>query len=392
MKIHAFLHSHPPACLALAVGFALIAAGCGKNNGGKPVGPTDTAVAVTVSKVMVKPLDRSLDIVGSLEPWSEATVASQVEGQVQKTLVDFGDRVKARQEIALVDTDSYEALARVAGANVARAQASLANARKSLERIRSLQQSNISSASDLDAAIAAEQQAAAEVKGAEASSAVAQLNLARSHVRAPFDAGVAQRTVNAGDYVKSGAALFRLVDDTSLKFVFQVPERYAGQVRQGQAVVFSVDAFPDEKFQGEVFLVSPAVSTATRSFDVAARVQNSEGKLKANTFAAGQLILQRNVPTSVVPLEAIVSFAGVTKIFVIEQDTARLREVRVGRVQGPVQEVLSGVKEGEDVATSGTTRLYDGAKVRVKTEATQEQNGSPAPAGSPVASRPAGLP
>jgi RND family efflux transporter MFP subunit len=280
--------------------------------------------------------------------------------------VDFGDRVTAGQELALVDTASYEALARQAAANLAKAEATLENARKTLQRVTQLQEQQISSTSDLDAATAAEAEARAQVKAAEATRAIADLNLSRSRVRAPFAAGVAERVVSAGDFVKVGAALFRLVDDKELKLVVQAPERYAGRVRIGQEVKFRVDAWPGEEFTGKVFLVSPSVNSATRTFGVAARVPNEPGRLKANTFASGRIILQQQVATPVVPVEAVVSFAGVTKVYVISNNVASLREVKTGRVHGSNQEILDGLRQGEQVATSGTTRLYDGATVRLK--------------------------
>lgn len=346
----------------------LFAAGCSKQ-AASPAASGESGAPVTLTTVEMVPLDQTLEVVGSLLPREEATVGAQVEGQVERTLVDFGDRVTAGQELARIDTDSYDVLARQAAANVARAEASQENAAKSLQRVTSLQHEHISSASDLDAATAAAAQTRAEVKAAEASRAIAELNLSRSRVRAPFTAGVAERLVSAGDYVKTGANLFRLVDDSELKLMVQAPERYAGRVRPGQAVRFHVDAWPGESFAGTVSLVSPLVNPATRTFGVAARVPNAEGRLKASTFAHGEIVLARQVPTPVVPVDAIVSFAGVTKVYVITNQVARLREVKTGREQGGVQEVLEGLRPGEQVATSGTTRLYDGAVVRLKERA-----------------------
>jgi membrane fusion protein (multidrug efflux system) len=216
----------------------------------------------------------------------------------------------------------------------------------------------------MDSAVAAAEQARAEVRASEASEAIAQLNLRHSRATAPFDGAVAQRITNLGDYVKIGAPLFRVVDDTELKFLIQAPERYAGQIKEGQIVQFSVDAWPQQQFQGEVALINPAVSTTTRSFNIGALVPNPKGQLKANSFARGELLLEKNVPTPVIPLDAVVSFAGVTKVFIIENDTARARNVKIGRILGDLQEVIEGLREGESVATTGATKLYDGAKTR----------------------------
>jgi membrane fusion protein, multidrug efflux system len=335
-------------------------------NKGQPAPPREPAVPVTVATVELTPLDRTIPVVGTLYAKDEATLAAEVEGRVEKTLVEFGDRIQSGQLLAQIDTTTYEALARQATANLARTRANAVNAEQNLKRIQELRQRNIAPESDLDTATAEARQSQATVKAAEATEAIALLNLERSKVKAPFDAAVAERIASEGDFLKAGSPLFRVVNDGVLKFIFQVPERYAGQVRKDQPVVFSVDAWPGQTFEGGVYLISPQVNTTTRSFNVGALVQNPARKLKASTFARGELLLERAVPTAVVPLEAMVVFAGVTKVFVIESDIARSRDVQAGRVRGGRQEILGGLKPGEVIAVSGQTKLFDGAKVKVK--------------------------
>src|SRR5262249_53950971 len=153
----------------------------------------------------------------------EATIGAEVEGKVEKTRVDFGDRVVAGQELALIDTTSYEALARQSAANLAKAKASALNAEANLKRTQELQKNNIASASQFDQATAEAEQARAEVQSAEAAEGIARLNLERSRDKAPFDGAVAERIASAGDYVKIGAPLFRLVNDGVLKYIVQAP-------------------------------------------------------------------------------------------------------------------------------------------------------------------------
>lgn len=323
-------------------------------------------------------MDRTLRVVGTLYPKDEAVLGAEVEGRLERTMVDFGDRVTNGQVLAQVDTTTYEALARQAGANLRRAQANAASAEQELKRVEQLVKDAIASASDLDKVVAAAEQARAEVKAAEAAEAVARLNLGRSNVRAPFDAAVAERIGSAGDFVKVGAPLFRVVNDRQLKFIFQVQERHAAEVRPGQEVRFTVDAYPSN-FTGSVYLISPSVNTTTRSFLVGALVRNEARLLKANTFARGELVVQRDVPTPVVPVEAVGYFAGVRKAFVVESDVARARVIEAGRVSGDRQEVLAGLAAGETVAVSGFARLYDGARVRVVSSA---PTGQTAPSGT----------
>ena len=249
-----------------------------------------------------------------------------------------------------------------------------------LKRAEELRKDNIASESDLDAAVAAAEQARAEVKADEAANAVAQLNLQRSHVKAPFDAAIAERIASAGDYLKVGAPLFRVVNDNVLKFIVQAPESYAGKVVKGQQVIFWVDAYgTNETFEGKVYLISPAVNTGTRAFPFGALVQNSEHRLKASSYARGKLMLDRAVPTLVVPLDAVSAFAGITKVFVVENGVARAQEIEIGRVQEGRQQVFSGLKAGAFVATSGLSKLHDGVKVRVRESVRESIAGQSAP-------------
>ena len=310
-------------------------------------------------------MDRTLPVVGTLFAKDEATLGAEVEGKVEKSRVDFGDRVSAGQELALIDTASYEALARQSAANLAKAKATALNAERNLKRTQELHQQNVASASQLDQATSEAEQARAEVQSVEAADGIAQLNLQRSHAKAPFDGAIAERIASAGDYVKIGAPLFRLVNDGVLKYIVQAPERYAGQVQKEQLVQFTVDAFPAQTFEGKVYLISPSVNTSSRAFPFGALVQNPDRKLKANTFARGSLVLERAVPTPVVPLESIVSFAGVTKVFVVQDNVAHSRSVTVGRIRDGVQEVAEGLKAGEMVVVNGQTKLSDGSAVAV---------------------------
>src|SRR6266542_1839282 len=346
--------------LALAVSCSKPAA-----NGARP--EAEEAVPVTAARVDLLPMDQSLDIWGTLYAKDEATLGAEVEGKVEKTLVDFGDRTTAGQELALIDTTTYEALARQAEANVAKAKASARNAELTLTRAQELRKNNIASQSDLDAAVAAAEQARAEVNATEAANAVAQLNLLRSHVKAPFDATIAERIASAGDYLKIGAPLFRVVNDNVLKLIVQAPESYASKVVKDQQVFFWGDAYgTNQTFEGKVYLISPAVNTGTRAFPFGALVQNADHRLKASSYARGKLSLARDVPTTVVPLDAVSTFAGVTRVFVVDNGIARARSVEAGRVQDGRQQVLAGLKAGETVATSGLSKLHDGVKVRVR--------------------------
>jgi membrane fusion protein (multidrug efflux system) len=227
--------------------------------------------------------------------------------------------------------------------------------------------------------MAVAEQARAEVKAAEAAEAVARLNVQRSHVKAPFNSAIAERLSSAGDFLRVGSPLYRIVNDLELRYIVQVPERYANVVQTNQPVIFSVDAYPAEQFKGFVYLISPQVDMVTRTFSLGALVRNQDRKLKANSFARGELVLSRSISIPTIPVEAVVNFAGVTKVFVVEDGVARSRTVELGRVRNGRHEVRAGLKGGEALVVSGQTKLVDGAKVRVTQGTTSPQMTSSVP-------------
>jgi membrane fusion protein (multidrug efflux system) len=356
------LHSLVFTCIA-----ALVLTGC-RHDGAAPAGSVHGPEAIPVRTATVTNVawDKTVSIVGTLYPKDEATIGAQVEGSIEATLVDFGDRLTNEQDMAFIDTGSYQARLDQAAGNLTRAEATLANARKNFERITELKKGNIASASDFDQAQAQLDQASAEVKAARGAEAVARLDVERSRVRAPFNCAVSQRMVGRGDFVGIGSPLFHVVNDSVLKFIFQVPERYGSYVQKKLPVTFSVDNYPGETFTGNVYLISPSVSMVTRAFGVGALVTNLDFRLKANTYARGWLVLEQGAPTSVVPVDAVVSFAGVTKVFVIENGVARGRAVSLGRIRDGMQEILKGLAPGESVVVSGQTKLSDGAAIVVQ--------------------------
>jgi membrane fusion protein (multidrug efflux system) len=177
---------------------------------------------------------------------------------------------------------------------------------------------------------------------------------------------VADRIASAGDFVRPGSPMFRMVNDGVLKFIAQAPESFGPQVVRDLPVVFTVDAYPGRRFEGRVFLISPQVNLTTRMFDFGALVPNVERLLKAGTFARGELVLERSVPTRLVPVVSVLSSSGVSRVFLVKGGAAQSRVVKTGRVLGDRFEIVSGLSEGESVVTSGHLKLADGMVVEVR--------------------------
>ena len=232
-------------------------------------------------------MERTLQVTGMLSAHDEATVAAQVAGQIEKNHVDVGDRVTAGQELALIDTTSYEALARQSAANLLKAKASATNAAQNLKRIQELQQEKIASTSELDLAVAESGKTQADVTSAEAANAIAQLSLDRSRVKAPFSGAVAARIAGVGNYVAVGTPIFRIVKTDPLRLRLDVPERDSAALRVGQGVRVRVEG-DTNIHTGQIARVAPALRETDLMLQVEADVPN-RGGLRAGLLRARRL-------------------------------------------------------------------------------------------------------
>ncbi|MBY0460099.1 MAG: efflux RND transporter periplasmic adaptor subunit, partial [Gemmataceae bacterium] len=182
----------------------------------------------------------------------------------------------------------------------------------------------------------------------------------------PLKYAVVQKMVSAGEMVQSTPVTncYRLVIDHGLKLGVAVPEKHAPEVQLNQTVEVRVQAFPDRVFPGHVVQISPTTDPVNRSFGVVIGVFNGEGKLKAGGFATAEIVLRTDTVTTAPP-EALVSFAGVNKVFVVNGDRAKAVEVTVGARDKEWIEVTT-LPAGAKVITSGQSQLIDGAPIRVR--------------------------
>ncbi len=332
---------------SLTVALATMLVSCGKPSETKADRKETAPRTVSVARVELRPMERTLQVVGTLAARDEAAIAAQVAGQIEKMSVDLGDRVTTGQELALIDTASYEALVRQSEANLTRAKASAANAEQTLKRIQDLQQEKILSASELDQAVADAKRTQSEVKSAEAADAIARLNLGRSRVRAPFDGAVAQRLVAAGNYVAVGDPIIRLVKMDPLRLRLDVPERESSAVQPDQDVRLTVDG-DTNTYTGRLARIAPAIRQTDRMLQVEADVPNP-GTLRAGLFARAQIIVTKNEEALSIPTNALITFAGLEKVVVLQDGKAAEKTVTTGRRSADWIEITSGLKAGETI-------------------------------------------
>ncbi len=303
--------------------------------------------AVRVGRAELRPMERTLQVVGTLSAHEETTVAAQVAGQIEKYRVDLGDQVTAGTELALIDTTAYEALSRQSAANLAKATASAANATQNLKRTQDLQKDKIASGSDLDQAVAESDQAQAEVRSAEAADAIARLNLERSRVKAPFDGAVAERIASLGTYAAIGTPIVKVVKTDPLRLRLEVPERESIHVRNGQAVRVTVEG-DTNVYAGTLARVAPAIRESSRMLLVEADVP-AQGSLRPGLFARAQIVVSAGEPALSVPAGSLITFAGLEKVVLVVDGKALEKTVVTGRRGADWVEIVSGLSAGQPV-------------------------------------------
>jgi membrane fusion protein (multidrug efflux system) len=327
------------AVLSLLSGSAVAAAEKGK----MPPMPVE-AQPVTIGEVV-----RTVEAVGTLRANESVVLKPEVQGRVEEILFDEGQKVKGGQPMVRLDDDRYRAELAEAIAN---RDLSEANYRRTQELIKR----KVTSQTDLD-------KARAELQANEARVALQREALSKMTLEAPFDGIAGLREVSVGDVVSPGQSLMQVVDIDPIKVDFRVPELFVGEVRRGQALSITLDAFPGEQFSGEVYAVDPQIDVRGRSILLRATVPNSEGRLRPGLFARVKLALQRFDNAISVPEEAIVPQGDQQLVYRIVEGKTEMVPVKLGIRREAMVQILEGLQPGDVVITAGQIKLRPGAPV-----------------------------
>jgi RND family efflux transporter MFP subunit len=372
-------------------------------------------VEVTTAAAIKRDLPRFFEATGSLAGDEQTDVAPQTAGKVVAVGVDIGSFVKRGQMLVQLDADELklrvdQAAAQVEQAkaavrqaeekiglrpgqafdpnrvaDVAAARVTLELAEKNLQRAEKLIESGDVSRSYYDeqrsrrdqlkeqyeVAVAQARQnyaavdvARTNVANAQAQLALARKNLSYSMIPSPIDGFVTERTADLGEYVSPQQKVATVVRTNPLRIRIDVPEQSIAEVKVGQSVSVTTSTWPDKSFAGRVARIAPNVSATSRTLTVEAEIQNSGNALKPGQFATVRILQDRPEPAVLVPARAVVTEAGVSRLFVIKNGHAEQRLVQTGQTEGDLIAVKNGVAADEQVATSGLERLTDGIAVR----------------------------
>lgn len=380
----------------------------------------DGAIAVTVEPVRFRPVQRSVEAVGTLHGFEEVTLSAKVEGRVRKVDHDMADRVKPGELLIEIDpTDYLLSVQQAEGAlqvelaklgikeppgptfdlarvpTVEQAHARLDNAQAKMDRQRRLLTSRAVSTEEFDNITSDYRAAQAEfsnqqmiaraglatVQMKQTMLAVARQQMKDTEVHAPTPShpvpgaganityAITQRSVSEGTHVRPGAEMCRLVLDQTLKLRVPVPERHSAEVKEGQRAQVTSAAF-SKPFEGKLTRVNPSVDPTTRTFEVEIQIPNPEGKLKPGGFAKAAIFTRLEQEAATVPLSALVTFAGVTKIFLAEHGRARAVPVALGLQTTEWVEIATpALPRSAEVITTGQTLLATNTPVAARDSA-----------------------
>src|SRR5262245_29532081 len=393
--------------VAPTIGVACLVAACGSPTAGQGRRGGGQSVAIQPTATKRITVQRQVDLAGTLQSPDQAKVSAEAGGVVRSVLVEIGREVRAGdplvkiepRELALAVARAESALRQTRAqlgmsdqldegdtapndeeiGSVKNALANRDDARANAERAKTLASRGLMAPVDLQAADtrlrvaeAALQSAVDNARGQKAllqdrraAYELAVKKLEDTVVRAPIAGVVSDRPVHVGEYIPERTPVVTIVQVNPLKLRTAVQERHAGIVRPGQSVEFRVESFADTVFQGKVAYVSPSLDETMRTFTVEALVDNSDLRLKPGFFAKGVILTKRDEDVLAVPDAAASTLAGVSSVYVVQDGKIAQQTVTLGARQGPLWEIVDGLKGNETLAASRLNELATGVSITI---------------------------
>ncbi len=333
---------------------------------------------VTVAVAQNSDWESTLDSVGSLVAVQGVTVSTELSGKVAQIAFEPGAKVSAGDLLVKQDTTTEEAQLRSAEAQVVLAQ-------NNFNRIKKLLAKNAISPSEFD-------NANAQLKANMAQADTVRAAIAKKTIRAPFSGRLGIRLVNLGEYLKDGTPIVSLQTLNPIFADFQLPQNELGMIKEGYKVRVSSDALAGKTVEGTITAINPQVDSATRNISVQATLENPDEDLRPGMFADVKVILPREEKVLAIPATSILYAPYSDSVFVVESKkdektgkvakTVRQQFVRLGEKRGDFIAVLSGLKEGDTVVTTGVFKLRNGQSVVVDNTLSPKFKLAPKPADS----------
>ena len=323
-------------------------------------------------KVALKTLQNSVTATGTIEAVTSVTVGTQVSGIVNKLYVDYNSQVKKGQVIAELDKTNLLSELNTAKANLASAQSSLNYQTANMERYKTLYKKGLVSADEYENALLTYRQAKEQVASSKENVQRAQTNLGYATITSPIDGTVISKSVEEGQTVAASfntPELFTIAKDlTNMQVVANVDEADIGDVKEGDRVTFTVDAYPDDTFEGTVKQVRLEATTTNNvvTYEVVISAPNADLKLKPGLTANVTIYTQERSGVLAVANKAlrftptketvgkdmkIVDCKGKNKVWTLNGNTLTAHPVTIGQSDGINTEITKGLKQGDKIVT-----------------------------------------
>ena len=354
----------------LLAGALTAASGCKKKDGDAEAAETAKAVVVSPQEIYVVSehrIETGPSMSGSLDPDQEATVRAEVGGAVLQTFVDQGTHVGVGTVLARLDDTAIRDSYLSARSGVTAAQTAADAARRNLERSEKLVAAGAIADRDVETARTQAQAAASQLADAKARFAAAEKQLDKTTIKSPIAGVVSVRSVSAGDLASPGAALFTIVDPSSMRLEGRVPTDQISSVRLGMPVTFTVQGYPDRSFTGRITRINPVADPTTRQVRILASIPNSGNTLVGGLFAQGHVASEaRN--GLVVPSSAVNQKDFVPTGTRIRNGRAEKAAVSLGLEDSGTEtvEITKGLAPGDTVLVGGAQGLTPKTLVRVR--------------------------
>ena len=313
-------------------------------NGKKPATP------VTFYVVKGQDFSNTISLSGSIEANEQIEIRSEVSGIVENIAFTEGSSVTKGQ--VLFKVNDIELRAQLAQAKTKESLAS-----ENERRAKLLLQKEAISQEEYDIA-------SADYRTAKAQTQLIQAQIGKTTVRAPFSGKIGLRSISPGTYVTPTTLIAKLFSTNPLKITFSIPEKYATEISKNNTITFTVPNVK-ETFTAKIYALEPAIEATTRTLQIRALTDNSNGKLLPGTFANIELPLKNIKDAIIIPTEAIVPIQDGKKVFIANNGKAK--EVKVETLTRTDKDVVitSGLKIGDTVLTSGVMSLKDEADIKI---------------------------
>lgn len=335
-------------CLPL---FLLVISGCSGDEAKVNNNEANKSIPVEISLIKDTTISRSVDLVGTLAPWKEANLGAQTTARINKIFVEEGSFVQEGEMLFQMDDTQ-----------LAQAKIQYDIAKEDFNRMKPLFEQGSISKQEFDRIKAAYESTEYSYK----------LLLTNTQFQAPFAGVITAKKMNEGEIfmlAPTGGApsIVTLMQINTLKLKVSVSEIYFKNIKLGQKAVLNVDAYSSLTFEGVVSNINPTINPSTRTFDVEIKVSNSKNMLRPGMYVKAKLFIgTEKIITA--PRSSVLRLAASNAYyaFVIENDIAKRRTLKLGEEFNEIVEITDGLAKGDKIVTTGQGLLKDNSRVEVK--------------------------